>query len=238
MKLDILAFGAHPDDVEISMGGTILHYVSKGKKVGIVDLTEGELGTRGTVESRYAEAAAASKFMGIETRVNLKMKDGFFQHNEENLMKLIEQIRQFKPEIVFANSISDRHPDHGKGSKLVAEAAYLSGLSKIKSAWQETEQEAYRPRLVLHYIQDYFITPNVVFDVSPFMEQKIQAINCYKTQFYDPTSTEPNTPISGKDFLDFLRGRMKEFGRPIGAEYAEGFTSNKYLGITDVFQLK
>ena len=166
------------------------------------------------------------------------MKDGFFQHNEENLMKVIEQIRRFKPEIVFANSISDRHPDHGKGSKLVAEAAYLSGLSKIKSAWQETEQEAYRPRLVLHYIQDYFITPNVVFDVSPFMEQKIQAINCYKTQFYDPTSTEPNTPISGKDFLDFLRGRMKEIGRPIGAEYAEGFTSNKLMGVTDVFQLK
>jgi bacillithiol biosynthesis deacetylase BshB1 len=238
MKLDILAFGAHPDDVEISMGGTILHYVSKGKKVGIVDLTEGELGTRGTVESRYAEAAAASKFMGIETRVNLKMKDGFFQHNEENLMKVIEQIRRFKPEIVFANSISDRHPDHGKGSKLVAEAAYLSGLSKIKSAWQETEQEAYRPRLVLHYIQDYLIEPNILFDVTPYMAKKVESIKCYKTQFYDPNSVEPNTPISGKDFLDFLTGRMREFGRPINAEFAEGFTCNKLVGVTDLFNLK
>ena len=238
MKLDILAFGAHPDDVEISMGGTILHYVSEGKKVGIVDLTEGELGTRGTVESRYAEAEAASQFMGIESRVNLQMKDAFFQHNEENLLKIIEQIRRFKPEIVFANSITDRHPDHGKGSKLVAEAAYLSGLSKIKSTWNGAEQEAFRPRLVLHYIQDYHIIPSIVFDVSSFMEKKIKAIKCYKTQFYDPTSTEPETPISGKDFLDFLSGRMKEFGRPIAAEYAEGFTCSKFMGITDLFKLK
>jgi bacillithiol biosynthesis deacetylase BshB1 len=238
MKLDILAFGAHPDDVEISMGGTILHYVSEGKKVGIVDLTEGELGTRGTVESRYTEADAASKFMGIETRVNLQMKDGFFQHNEESLMKIIEQIRRFKPEIVFANSITDRHPDHAKGAKLVAEAAYLAGLSKIKSNWQGDDQQAHRPRLTLHYIQDYFVSPAIVFDVSAFMEKKIDAIKCYKTQFYDPTSTEPNTPISGKDFFEFVRGRMKEFGRPIGAEYAEGFTSNKLLGIADIFQLK
>ncbi len=238
MKLDILAFGAHPDDVEISMGGTILCYTSQGKKVGIIDLTEGELGTRGTVESRYAEAEASSRFMGIESRVNLQMKDGFFQHNEENLMKVIEQIRRFKPEIVFANSITDRHPDHAKGAKLVAEAAYLSGLTKIKSSWQGEEQEAYRPRLMFHYIQDYLIEPSFVFDVSPFMERKIEAIKCYKTQFYDPNSTEPNTPISGKDFFDFLRGRMKEFGRPIGVEYAEGFTSNKLVGITDLFQLK
>lgn len=238
MKLDILAFGAHPDDVEISMGGTILHYVSEGKKVGIVDLTEGELGTRGTVESRYAEADAARKFMDIETRVNLQMKDGFFQHTEENLMKIIEQIRRFKPEIVFANSITDRHPDHAKGAKLVAEAAYLAGLSKIKSNWHGVDQQAHRPRLTLHYIQDYFISPTIVFDVSAFVDKKIEAIKCYKTQFYDPTSTEPTTPISGKDFFDFVRGRMKEFGRPIGAEYAEGFTSNKLLGVSDLFQLK
>lgn len=238
MKLDILAFGAHPDDVEISMGGTILHYISEGKNVGIVDLTEGDLGTRGSVESRYAEAQAASKFMGIETRVNLQMKDGFFQHNEENLLKVIEQIRRFKPEIVFANSITDRHPDHAKGAKLVAEAAFLSGLRKIKSSWEGVDQEAHRPRLTLHYIQDYLISPAIIFDVSLFMEKKIQAIQCYKTQFYDPNSTEPNTPISGKDFLEFLKGRMKEFGRPIGAEYAEGFTSNKLLGVQDIFQLK
>ena len=238
MKLDILAFGAHPDDVEISMGGTLLHYISEGKKVGIVDLTEGELGTRGSVESRYEEAEEACKIMGIETRVNLQMKDGFFQHDEENLMKVIVQIRRFKPEIVFANSIIDRHPDHAKGAKLVAEAAYLSGLRKIKSTWNGTEQEAHRPRITLHYIQDYFITPTIVFDVSSYIEQKMRAVQCYKTQFYDPNSIEPNTPISGKDFLDFLLGRMKEFGRPIGAEYAEGFTSSKFIGVEDLFHLK
>lgn len=238
MKLDILAFGAHPDDVEISMGGTILHYVSKGKKIGIVDLTEGELGTRGTVDSRYAEAKAATNFMGIETRVNLQMKDGFFQHNEENLLKIIAQIRKFKPEIVFANSMTDRHPDHGKASKLVAEAAYLSGLSKIKSSWNGVDQEAHRPRLVFHYIQDYHIVPTIVFDVSSFMEKKIETIKCYKSQFFDPNSTEPDTPISGKDFFDFLKGRMKEIGRPIGVEYAEGFTCNKFMGVTDLFKLQ
>ncbi|MBM3451974.1 MAG: bacillithiol biosynthesis deacetylase BshB1 [Bacteroidetes bacterium] len=238
MKLDILAFGAHPDDVEISMGGTLLRYISEGKKVGIVDLTEGELGTRGTVKRRYAEAEAASKFMSIETRMNLQMKDGFFQHNEENLFKIIEQIRRFKPEIVFANSISDRHPDHRKGAKLVAEAAYLSGLIKIKSTWQENTQEAHRPRLVLHYIQDYLIPPTIVFDVSPFINKKLDAIKCYKSQFYDPDSNEPSTPISGEDFFEFLKGRMKEFGRPMGVEYAEGFTSEKIIGVSDIFKLR
>jgi bacillithiol biosynthesis deacetylase BshB1 len=238
MKLDLLAFGAHPDDVEISMGGTIIRYVSEGKKVGIVDLTEGQLGTRGTVESRYAEAKAAQDMMGISVRHNLQMKDGFFEHNEENLLKVIEQIRRFRPEIVFGNSITDRHPDHGKGAKLVAEATYLAGLSKIKTQWDGILQEAYRPRLILHYIQDYFIQPSVVLDVSEYTHRKLEVIKCYKTQFYDPNSTEPDTPISRIDFLDFLQGRMKEFGRPIGAEYAEGFTTNKFLGVSDLFQLK
>lgn len=238
MKLDILAFGAHPDDVEISMGGTIIRYVSEGKKVGIVDLTEGELGTRGSVESRYEEAESSRKFIGIETRVNLQMRDGFFQHNEENLMKIVEQIRKFKPEIVFANSITDRHPDHARGAKLVAEACFLSGLRKLKTFHHGIEQEAHRPRLVFHYIQDYLVIPNITLDVSNFIDKKIEAIKCYKTQFYDPSSTEPNTPISGKDFFDFLTGRMKEFGRPIGVEYAEGFTSNKLLGVEDLFVLK
>ena len=238
MKLDILAFGAHPDDVEISMGGTILRYVSEGKKVGIIDLTEGELGTRGSVESRYKEADSASKFMGIETRVNLQMRDGFFQHNEENLLKIVEQIRKFKPEIVFANSITDRHPDHGRGAKLVSDATYLSGLIKFKSHFNGENQVPHRPRLILHYIQDYYIRPDILLDVSQYTKQKIEAIQCYKTQFYDPQSIEPNTPISGKDFFDFLQGRMKEFGRPIGVEYAEGFTSNKLLGVEDLFNLQ
>jgi bacillithiol biosynthesis deacetylase BshB1 len=238
MKLDILAFGAHPDDVEISMGGTIIRYVSEGKNVGIVDLTEGELGTRGTVESRYAEAKAAQDLMGISVRHNLQLQDGFFEHNHESLIKVIEQIRRFRPEFVFGNSITDRHPDHGKGAKLVAEATYLSGLPKLKTYWEGKSQEAYRPRIILHYIQDYFIQPSFVLDVSDFVNQKIKAIKCYKTQFYDPSSSEPNTPISRIDFLDFLQGRMKEFGRPIGVDYAEGFTLNKFLGVSDLFDLK
>lgn len=238
MKLDLLAFGAHPDDVEISMGGTIIRYVSEGKKVGIVDLTEGELGTRGTVESRYAEANAAQELMRISVRHNLQMKDGFFEHNQENLVKVIEQIRRFQPEIIFANSITDRHPDHGKGAKLVTEAAYLSGLPKIKTYWDGNSQEAHRPRLMLNYIQDYFIQPSIVLDVSQFIQLKLDAIKCYKTQFYNPNSVEPETPISRVDFLDFLQGRMKEMGRPIGADYAEGFTINKFLGVSDLFELK
>lgn len=238
MKLDLLAFGAHPDDVEISMGGTIIRYVSEGKKVGIIDLTEGELGTRGTVESRYAEAKAAQELMGISVRHNLQMKDGFFEHNQENVIKVIEQIRRFQPEIVFANSITDRHPDHAKGSKLVAEAVYLSGLPKIKTYWEGKSQEAHRPRLTLNYIQDYFIQPSIVLDVSLFTQRKLDAIKCYKTQFYDPSSVEPETPISRVDFLDFLKGRMKDMGRPIGADYAEGFTLNKFLGVSDLFHLK
>ena len=238
MNLDILAFGAHPDDVEISMGGTILHYVNQGKKVGLIDITEGELGTRGTVETRYAEAKESSYLLGIHLRHNLQMKDGFFQHNEESLKKIIQQIRRLKPEIVFANSIVDRHPDHARAAKLVAEAAFLSGLSKIHTEWEGESQTAHRPRLLLHYIQDYLIEPNILFDVTPYMTKKVESIKCYKTQFYDPNSAEPNTPISGKDFLDFLTGRMREFGRPINAEFAEGFTSNKFLGVTDLFNLK
>jgi bacillithiol biosynthesis deacetylase BshB1 len=238
MNLDILAFGAHPDDVEISMGGTILHYVNQGKKVGLIDITEGELGTRGNVETRYAEAKESSSLLGIHLRHNLQMKDGFFQHNEESLKKIIQQIRRLKPEIVFANSIVDRHPDHARAAKLVAEAAFLSGLSKIHTEWEGESQTAHRPRLLLHYIQDYLIEPNILFDVTPYMTKKVESIKCYKTQFYDPNSAEPNTPISGKDFLDFLTGRMREFGRPINAEFAEGFTSNKFLGVTDLFNLK
>jgi bacillithiol biosynthesis deacetylase BshB1 len=238
MNLDILAFGAHPDDVEISMGGTILHYVNQGKKVGLIDITEGELGTRGTVETRYAEAKESSLLLGIHLRHNLQMKDGFFQHNEESLKKIIQQIRRLKPEIIFANSIVDRHPDHARAAKLVAEAAFLSGLSKIHTDWEGESQTAHRPRLLLHYIQDYLIEPNILFDVTPYMTKKVESIKCYKTQFYDPNSAEPNTPISGKDFLDFLTGRMREFGRPINAEFAEGFTCNKLVGVTDLFNLK
>lgn len=238
MNVDILAFGAHPDDVELSASGTILKSISQGKTVAIVDLTEGELGSRGTVESRYAEAAEASKILGISARHNLQMADGFFLHNEENLRKIITQIRRFRPQVVLANAVEDRHIDHGKGSKLVSDACFLAGLRRIETTWDGANQEPHRPQVVYHYIQDRFIKPDFVVDVSPFVSQKIESIKAYKTQFYDPNSTEPKTPISGEDFFDFILGRMKEMGRPIGAAYAEGFTVERFIGVDDLFDLK
>lgn len=238
MKLNILAFAAHPDDVEISAAGTLLKYISEGKSVGIIDLTEGELGTRGTDQTRYEEAELAGKLLSLSARENLRMKDGFFEHTEENKRLIIQQIRRFQPEIVLANSILDRHPDHGRAAKLVADACYLSGLRKIETEWEGRPQEAFRPRLVLHYIQDYFIQPNFVVDVSEFMDKKIEVIKAYKTQFYNPESTEPNTPISGEEFFDFLKGRMMTLGRPAGMKYAEGFTVDRIVGVKDLFELR
>lgn len=238
MKVDILAFGAHPDDVELSASGTILKSIQQGKKVAIVDLTQGELGSRGSIETRYAEAAEAATILGIEARVNLKMEDGFFQHSPENLRKIVEQIRYFKPRIVLANAIQDRHPDHPKGSKLVSEACFLAGLRKIETTFNGEPQEAYRPEVVYHYIQDRYNKPDFVVDVTEFIEQKFDSIRAYKTQFFDPNSTEPQTPISGKEFFEFLRGRMSEFGRQIGVQYAEGFTVERLIGVEDLFDLK
>lgn len=238
MKVDILAFGAHPDDVELSASGTILKSIQQGKKVAIVDLTQGELGSRGTIETRYAEAADAATILGIEARVNLKMEDGFFQHSPENLRKIVEQIRYFRPRIVLANAIQDRHPDHPKGSKLVSEACFLAGLRKIETTFNGEQQEAYRPEVVYHYIQDRYSKPDFVVDMTEFVEQKFDSIRAYKTQFFDPNSTEPQTPISGKEFFEFLRGRMAEFGRQIGVEYAEGFTVERLIGVEDLFDLK
>lgn len=238
MKVDILAFGAHPDDVELAASGTILKSIQQGKKVGIVDLTQGELGSRGTIETRYAEAADAATILGIEARVNLKMEDGFFQHSPENLRKIVEQIRYFKPRIVLANAIQDRHPDHPKGSKLVSEACFLAGLRKIETTFNGEPQEAYRPEVVYHYIQDRYSKPDFVVDVTEFVEQKFDSIRAYKTQFFDPNSNEPQTPISGKEFFEFLRGRMSEFGRQIGVQYAEGFTVERLIGVEDLFDLK
>jgi bacillithiol biosynthesis deacetylase BshB1 len=237
MKLDILAFAAHPDDVEISAAGTLLKYISEGKSVGIIDLTEGELGTRGTVQTRYEEAALAGKLLGLSARENLRIQDGFFEHTEENKRLIIQQIRRFQPEIVLANSILDRHPDHGRAAKLVADSCYLAGLRKIETEWEGKSQEAFRPRLVLHYIQDYYIQPNFVVDVSEFMDKKIEVIKAYKTQFYNPESTEPSTPISGEEFFDFLKGRMMTIGRPAGIKYAEGFTIDRIVGVQNLFDL-
>lgn len=237
MKLDILAFGAHPDDVELSAAGTILHYGQQGKSCGIIDLTEGELGTRGTVETRYAEATAAAQILGVQQRTNLRLPDGFFENNQAAKIKIIEQIRFHQPDIVLANALNDRHPDHARGAQLVAEACFLAGLRKIHTTYQGADQSVHRPRLVLHYIQDYHQTPSFVQDVSPFIEQKIAAIKAYKTQFFDPNSPEPLTPISGELFYDFLKGRMLEMGRPAGYNYAEGFVLNRWFGVQDLFLL-
>ncbi len=238
MKVDILAFGAHPDDVELSAAATLLKHIQQGKKVALVDLTEGELGSRGTIETRYEEAKAASKILGIEDRVNLKMADGFFERSQENLMKIVEQIRRFKPAIVLANAVEDRHPDHGKASKLVSDACFLAGLVKIKTNLNGEDQSPHRPKMVFHYIQDRYIKPDFVVDVTGFEEQKFESIRAYKTQFFDPNSPEPQTPISGKDFFEFLRGRMSEFGRSIGVQYAEGFTVERISGVDSFFDLK
>jgi len=236
-KVDILAFAAHPDDVELSASGTLMKHIEQGKKVAIVDLTRGELGSRGNIETRKQESQEASLLMGVSARVNLGLADGFFEHNEENLLKLVEQIRFFKPEIVFANSIEDRHPDHSKASKLVSDACFLSGLVKVKTFFETNKQEAHRPRLVLHYIQDRYVKPDLVVDITSFYDRKMEAILAYKTQFFQEGIQVPQTPISGKDFLEFLKGRMTEFGRSIGVSYAEGFTVERTIGIDDLTTL-
>lgn len=238
MKLDILAFGAHPDDVELSTAGTILKHKAQGYTVGIVDLTQGELGSRGTIESRYEEAAAASEILGVDMRVNLKMADGFFTHSEENLRRIVEQIRRFKPTVVLANAIRDRHPDHAKGSSLVSDACFLAGLRKVETTWDGEVQDAYRPKFVYHYIQDHHIEPDFVVDITAYVEQKFDAIRAYKTQFWDPNSKEPKTPISGEEFFEFIRGRMAQYGRNIGAQYGEGYTVERVMGVDSFFDLK
>lgn len=235
--MDILAFAAHPDDVELSCSGTIMKAISQGKQVGVIDLTQGELGSRGTIETRYAEAGEASTIMGLSIRENLKMADGFFAINEENKRLIIQMIRKYRPQIVLANAIEDRHPDHGRAAKLVSEACFLAGLRKIETVLDGQIQEAYRPKAVYHYIQDHYIKPDFVVDVTEFVDRKIEAIKAYKTQFYDPNSNEPETPISGAEFFDFIKGRMLQFGRPIGVRYGEGFTVEREIGVEDLCDL-
>ena len=238
IKLDILAFAAHPDDIELSCSGTIMKHIAEGKKVGIVDLTQGELGSRGTIDTRYTEAAAATKIMGIELRVNLRMADGFFEINEANKRLIIEQIRRFQPTIILANAIEDRHPDHGRASQLISEACFLSGLKNFETTWENEIQVAFRPKAVYHYIQDHYIKPDFAIDVTEFLDRKIACIKVFKTQFYDPNSKEPQTPISGEEFFDFIKGRMLEMGRPMGVKYAEGFTVERRIGVKSLFDLE
>jgi len=230
-KLDILAFGAHPDDVELGCGGTLLAAVAEGKKIGIIDLTHGELGTRGTVADRLKEALLAGEIIGAAVRENLGMKDGFFINDQVHQMMIIEMIRKYQPEIILCNAPEDRHPDHGKAAKLVADATFLSGLVKIETTHNGVAQAAWRPSQVFHYIQSRNLQPSFVVDISEHMDKKMASILAHSTQFYNPNSNEPNTFISSDSFLEFIKGRAKEFGQQVGVQYAEGFISEKMIGI-------
>ena len=238
MKLDILAFGAHPDDVELGCSGTIAKEVSLGKKVGIIDLTRGELGTRGSVEIRNSESAKASENLGVSVRENLDMRDGFFINDEAHQLKIIEILRKYRPEIVLCNAITDRHIDHGKGSKLVSDACFLSGLIKIETELNGEKQQAWRPKVVYHYFQWQNIEPDFVVDISGFMDKKMESVLAYGSQFYDPNSNEPVTPITSKTFLDSVKYRAEDLGRLVGVEYAEGFTTERYLAVNSLGDLK
>lgn len=233
MKLDILAIGVHPDDVELSCAGVLLMEKLNGKKTGIVDLTRGELGTRGTAATREQEASDAAKILGVEVRENLGLADGFFENNQESQLKVITAIRKYQPDIVICNSIDDRHPDHGRSAKLVSDAAFLSGLIKIKTMDAGKEQEAWRPSYIFHYLQDYYHNPTFLMDISDVIEKKIEAIKCYKTQFFskDYNSDEPQTYISSPEFLNTIISRSATFGKIIGVKHAEGFISKKLVGI-------
>jgi N-acetylglucosamine malate deacetylase 1 len=232
MKFDILAFGVHPDDVELGCAGTILAAIQQGKKVGVIDLTRGELGTRGNAETRNAESDAASKVLGLHARENLEMADGFFEHNQENVLKVIRVIRKYAPDFIICNAPEDRHPDHGRSSKLVVDAAFLAGLRKIETLDESGKvQQAWRPKYIFHYIQDRYIEPDFVFDISEFHDKKRQAIQCYATQFYNPELDEPNTYISSPEFLESITAREIILGKRIGVRFAEGFLTEKMIGI-------
>ena len=237
MKVDILAIGVHPDDVELAFSGTVLKHIALGKKVGILDLTEGELGTRGSAKLRKKEAAKAAKILGVLFRDNLKMKDGRFRNDDAHQVEVIKKIREYRPEIVLCNSIVDRHPDHGRAAQLVSDACFYSGLKKITTKLKGKEQQAWRPKAVYHCIQDRYIKPDFVVDVTPFVEKKMEVIMAYSSQFYDPRSKEQQTPISSKHFLEAVKARMIDYGRNIGVDYAEGFTANRFIGIKDLFDL-
>jgi bacillithiol biosynthesis deacetylase BshB1 len=237
MKLDILAFGAHPDDVELGCGGTIAKEVAFGKKIGIVDLTRGELGTRGTAEIRDKESEAAAKILGVQFRENLNMRDGFFINDEAHQLKVIQMIRKYQPEIVLCNAVDDRHIDHGKGSKLVSDACFLSGLRKIETNFQGENQMAWRPKVVYHYMQWKNSQPDFVVDITGYNEIRVKAILAYSSQFYNPDSKEPETPIASKNFLESLNYRAQDLGRLIGKDFAEGFTVERYLAVNSLGDL-
>lgn len=233
MKLDILAFGVHPDDVELGCAGTIMAAIDQGKKVGIVDLTRGELGTRGTPTTRTQEAAAAAKIMGVDVRDNLDMADGFFVNDEAHQRKIIALIRKYQPDVILANAPEDRHPDHGRSAKLVSDAAFLSGLRKVETIYEGITQNAWRPAYTFHYIQDRFIQPSFVIDITAYMERKMEAVLAYGTQFTNADTSEPQTYISSPQFLETVKARALMLGKRIGVGYAEGYITEKIIGFSN-----
>ena len=241
-KVDILAIGVHPDDIELGCSGTLLRHIHQGRSVGLLDLTRGELGTRGSAAIRAKEAAESARIMGASFRLNAEMADGFFQYTMENVLKIVSFIRSCQPEIVLANAINDRHPDHGRAAKLTADACYYSGLAKIETKDQEGNlQERWRPQAVYHYIQDYNLEPDFVVDISPFIDKKFELIKAFSSQFYVPAATEYEqelqSPISSKQFMDFLKAKTATYGRPAGFDHGEGFCANRPPGIKDLFDL-
>ncbi|WP_271767241.1 bacillithiol biosynthesis deacetylase BshB1 [Aquimarina algiphila] len=237
MKLDMLAIGAHPDDIELACSGTIAKEIAKGKKVGVLDLTRGELGTRGAAEIRDAEAKAAGEILNLSVRENLAFRDGFFVNDEKHQIEVIKIIRKYKPEIVLCNAVHDRHVDHGKGSKLVSDSCFLSGLRRIETLVNEEKQEAWRPKHVYHYIQWYDIKPDFIVDISDYMDVKMESILAYRSQFYDPSSTEPEIPISTKMYRESIKYKAYDLGRIAGVQYAEAFTTERYVAVDSVFDL-
>lgn len=237
MKLDILAIAAHPDDVELGCSGTLLKHIHSGSKAGVIDLTRGELGTRGNAEIRDAEAEAASRIMGLSARENMKFRDGFFQNDEFHQMELIKKIRFYQPEIVLANAFSDRHPDHPKGSQLITQSVFLSGLNKIVTEYQGQSQDPWRPKAVYHFIQSNYLKPDFVVDISDFWEKKMESIMAYGSQFHNPDSSEPETFISSSQFLEMVRARALDLGKSIGVRYAEGFNVERVPGVNGLFDL-
>ncbi|MEQ9425317.1 MAG: bacillithiol biosynthesis deacetylase BshB1 [Cyclobacteriaceae bacterium] len=237
MKLDILAIAAHPDDVELACSGTLISHVNQGRKVGVLDLTQGELGTRGTPEIRKQEAIEGGRLMGLSVRDNLAFRDVFFLNDEEHQIELVKKIRHYQPEIVLANAISDRHPDHPKSSKLISQACFMAGLKKIETEVDGSAQKEWRPKAVYHYIQSNYVQPDLIVDISATFDKKMESIKAYKSQFYNPESGEPETFISSKQFLDLQEARATEFGKAIGVKYGEGFNVERFIGVKNLFDL-
>jgi bacillithiol biosynthesis deacetylase BshB1 len=238
LKLDILVLPVHPDDAELGCAGTLLKHIALGKKVGIVDLTRGELGTRGSAEIRDQEAAASSKILGLAARENLGLPDGFFENTKQYQLKVIATIRKYQPDIVITNAYHDRHPDHGRASDLVEASMFLSGLRKVETSFNGELQQAWRPDMLLHFIQDVYIKPDILIDVTDYWDKKIESINAFGSQFHNPNwQNEPQTYISSPEFIQVIEARAREFGKVINVKYAEGFTSRRILGVDNLFNL-